>query len=141
MPYREDKPIPPGYHVESKMRTGLVIGGSVMLGAGYLISAGIAASAIDDGNSGELAPLFVPVVGPFITLGTLDFSGDFGSLAFIVIGLPLIIDGLVQTAGTIMLVTGLAAPKTVVKRDGSAATDTTPRLRFGGDRILLEGRF
>jgi hypothetical protein len=140
MAYREDTPIPPGYHVETKMRTGLVIGGSVMFGTGYLISAAIGASAIEGGSS-ELAPLFVPVVGPFITLGTFDFDGDFGGLAFTIIGIPLILDGLVQTGGIIMLIAGLASPKTILKRDGSAATDTTPRLRFGGDRILLEGRF
>src|SRR5690349_4987127 len=36
--YEEGDPIPPGYHAESKVRKGLVIGGAVTFGVMYILS-------------------------------------------------------------------------------------------------------
>jgi hypothetical protein len=142
MPYNEDIGEIPGYHLDTRIRRGPVIAGSVMLGTGYLISAVAAGAAVESGDT-ELAPLFVPVAGPFITLGTIDWSSDFGGLAFAIIGVPLILDGLLQTGGAILLIAGIASPKKVLVRDGvsTTETDTTPRLRIGGRGISIEGRF
>src|SRR5262245_29259274 len=54
---------PPGYHTESRTRSGLVIGGAVMLGITYFISASAAAGGLSD-RSDNLVPLFVPLAGP-----------------------------------------------------------------------------
>jgi hypothetical protein len=111
---------PPGYHTESRIRTGMAVGGGVMLGAAYLISAGVGAAGMTDDNRG-LDPLFVPVVGPFVTLSTARvFHRTDDGLAYVgkvFGGIGLILDGVVQVAGLSLLVAGLAAQKQVVVRD------------------------
>jgi hypothetical protein len=111
---------PPGYHTESRMRSGMAVGGGVMLGAAYLISAGVGATGLTDDNRG-LDPLFVPVVGPFVTLSTAHvFRRTDDGLAYVgkvFGGIGLILDGVVQVAGLSLLVAGLAARKHVVVRD------------------------
>ncbi len=71
--WQEGEPIPPGYHPSTRVRTGLVVGGATMFGASYLISVLIAAVGQDSCNylgcSNDAAPLFIPVVGPFVTMG------------------------------------------------------------------------
>jgi hypothetical protein len=126
--YVDGGEIPPGYHVETGIRTGLVIAGAVMLGVGYGIAAGAAAST-DIGDEGHV--LYVPVVGPFILAGRFDYGGELGGLAFMVVGLPLILNGLVQTAGTILLVAGVGSRRTYLERNDIAGHDTTPHLRVG----------
>lgn len=144
MPYRDEQGVPPGYHLETRLRKGPVIAGSIMLGAGYLGSVAAATQFLaNEGDDGSDAwPLFIPIAGPFITLGNLDFNdNEWGGLLFVVAGIPLILDGLLQTGGAALLIGGLASPKQIIKRDGSALVDTTPHLRFGGNRIMIEGRF
>src|SRR4029079_3566148 len=54
--YEEGDSIPPGYRTVQRVRKGLVIGVSVMLGVGYLITimtAGIGQLVNDVGNSGN----------------------------------------------------------------------------------------
>jgi len=124
--YQEGEPIPEGYHKDTKIRKGLVIGGAVTFGAVWLVTVliGSVIVSVDEGiNSGtsEYTPLFVPVVGPFITMGTANI----GSAAYA----PLIINGVAQAGGVAMLVAGLAAKKTVLVRN-DIATDvrTAPAL-------------
>ena len=114
--YEEGDNIPAGYRTGTRVRTGLVIGGAVSLGVGYLFTimvAGIGqlASNISD-SSKDFGPLLIPVVGPFIGIGTTHAStgGGFG-LGFL---------GVVQTAGLGMLIGGIAAPKTVLIRNDIA---------------------
>ncbi|WP_437660854.1 hypothetical protein [Sorangium sp. So ce1182] len=140
LPYRQGYLVPPGYHVETHVSKPLVITGSVLFGTTYLLSAAIGLNALDHENS-KATPMLIPIAGPFITLGNVDFDNEFGQLAFIVVGLPLIFDGLAQTAGAITLIAGIGSTRQSLVRDGAAAQDTTPRLRFAGDRFLLEGRF
>ena len=140
LPYREGYLVPPGYHVETHVSKPMVITGSVLFGTTYLASAAIGLTSLDNDYS-EAAPMLIPIAGPFITLGNANFNNEYGKLAFMVVGLPLIFDGLAQTAGVITLIAGLASPRQSLVRDGAAAQDTTPRLRFAGDRFLLEGRF
>jgi len=105
--YDEDRPIPPGYHLESSVRKGLVIGGAVTFGAVYLFNVLIAIplTAIDD----DFTPLYIPVAGPFVTIATEQSEGA-GTTA-------LAIDGVVQVGGLVMLVLGLALQKTELVRD------------------------
>lgn len=112
------EPIPPGYHPVTRIRKGLVIGGSVLFGTVYLISA-LTGAAVSDvctasgsascGRSAKL--LFIPVVGPFTMLGnTTSALGNFA----------LVLDGLAQAGGVAMLIAGIAAPKTVLVRNDLA---------------------
>jgi hypothetical protein len=107
MDYEDGDPVPAGYHVDTRIRRGLVIGGAVTFGSTYLLTALTATAASEVDN--DFTPLFVPVVGPFITIGSANASGAGAFwLAF---------DGVVQSAGVTMLVIGLAAPRTVLVRD------------------------
>jgi hypothetical protein len=122
---------PPGYHTESQSRGGLVVGGAVMLGVSYLLSALVASATVASHDSGD-EPLFIPIVGPFITLSTshvfvgtneplLETGRVFG-------GIGLIFDGLLQVAGASLLLVGLAVPKDVVVRDPPPGV---PDVSFG----------
>jgi hypothetical protein len=110
--YEDGDPIPPGYHVETKVRKGLVIGGSVTLGTTWAITC-LTAGFLTALGGDEFAPLFAPVAGPFITIGTAQASG--GGLAL------LAMDGVIQTGGLAMLILGIALPKTVLIRNDASA--------------------
>jgi hypothetical protein len=111
--WHEGEPIPPGYHPAQRTRTGAIIGGAVTLGALYLLTAFVASVWTDiakaEHESNPVTGLFVPVFGPFITMTqSSSATGDFF----------LILDGLGQTTGAILLAWGLASPQTVLVRDG-----------------------
>lgn len=125
--YEEGEPVPPGYHPESKVRTGLVVGGAVTFGVMYLISV-LVGAAITDGNrlsggndSGEL--LYVPVAGPFLQMTKTESSSGNVTLA---------IDGIAQAAGATMLIVGITSPKTVLVRNDLAEVRVMP-MRMGQD--------
>ena len=115
--YEDGDPVPPGYHVDTKIRKGLVIGGSVTFGTLYLLSALTAAVAQDVGAD-SYTPLYVPGIGPFITIGTVNASG---SGAF-----TLVLDGIAQTGGIVMAVVGIAMPRSVLLRNDVG----TPSVRL-----------
>jgi hypothetical protein len=113
--WQEGDPIPPGYHPVSRVRGGMIGGGAGMFGGPYLLSVLIAAIGTDvcnaegTGCTNTLAPLYIPVVGPFITLGTAGGSatGD----------VFLVIDGILQATGVAMMIYGIAVPKVVLLRN------------------------
>jgi hypothetical protein len=92
-----DLPPPPGYHVETHARKGLVIGGAVPLGVFWGISSLVAAA------SRNTVALYVPAIGPFVQFTKSDTGIEKFLAAF---------DGVVQSAGLFMLVYGLAVPRT-----------------------------
>jgi hypothetical protein len=103
------EPITPGYHPSTKIRTGLVIGGSVTFGVLWLLNISVASVAVQatsdcsSCSSSGLEPLFAPIVGPFIAIATTRANALGGFwLGF---------DGVVQAGGVAMLIAGIAAPK------------------------------
>jgi hypothetical protein len=144
--YEEGDPIPPGYVHDTRIRKGLVIGGSVTFGACWLASVVAAASLTaseetsgatfdEEGNLVEkevddYIPLYIPLAGPFITIATADaeVSG----------AVPLIIDGIAQAGGVAMLIAGLAAQEDVLRHvPGAGAEGPT----FTVTPIALPGHF
>jgi hypothetical protein len=126
MPYEDGDPVPPGYHVDTHMRKGLVIGGAVTFGTVYLLtalSAAVVQSAADGigEDADEATPLYIPVAGPFIAMGTLDAEGG-GIFALALLGVA-------QAAGMGMFITGLAAQKTELVRNDIGALDK-PQVRL-----------
>ncbi|MBW2526993.1 MAG: hypothetical protein JRI23_22625 [Deltaproteobacteria bacterium] len=110
IPYRDGDPVPEGYRVESTPRYGLVAAGASVLASTWLISTVTAItldnedSVDDDPNFDDMyTPMLIPVVGPFITIGTADASGTGAGI--------LALDGVVQCAGLAMFIAGFAAPK------------------------------
>lgn len=64
-------------------------------------------------SSASYTPLFVPVVGPYITLGTAGASGA--------AALWLTLDGLAQTGGATLLVYSLITQEKYLARKGRAS--------------------
>lgn len=138
--YEEGDQIPPGYHAESRVRTGLVVGGAVTFGVLYLLSV-LVGAAISDTNktlgnnssrdNGDF--LYVPVAGPFLQMTKTDSSSGNVTLA---------IDGLAQAAGATMLIVGITSPKTVLVRNDLAEVHVMPmRMGTNGGGLGLVGTF
>ena len=88
----------------------------------------------------------VPGLGPFLTLatrkdacdenqdGTASDTGD--CLSDLFVGMMLIADGLMQTAGGVVLAVGLTAKKKVLVQETRGATLRVTPMRVGGGRGL-----
>ena len=124
LPYKEGHPVPSGYHVEGRMRKGLVIGGAITFGVVYLLTLS-AAVAAEDADA-----LYAPVVGPFLQAAIVGEDidrSDYGGVAAVATVL-LVINGVVQGVGAGLLIGGLASSKQVLVRDdlGAAPIQISP---------------
>jgi hypothetical protein len=132
----EGQPVPYGYHPETRARKGLVITGAVLFGVLYLLSTLIAAANDDSYNNNRYSALWIPVVGPFIQLGSSSNVSDDNQM--------FVLDGLAQTAGVTMLVLGLAFPRHILVRNDLATMSFVPtpmRVGHDGGGLGLVGRF
>lgn len=120
MPFEEGQPIPPGYRVETRARKGLIVGGAVTFGVLYLLSAFTASVAVDSGDSEEFGPLFIPVAGPFVTIGTAEAQGV-GTFA-------LVLDGVGQAGGVAMFIAGMVTEEKFLLRNDQAKISVTPMM-------------
>lgn len=135
--YEEGEPVPPGYHPETKVRTGYVVGGAVTFGVLYLLSV-LVGAAITDVNrgtggseSGEL--LYVPVAGPFLQMINTESSTGNVTLA---------IDGAGQALGATLLIVGITSPRTVLVRNDLAQVRIMPmKMGQSGGGIGIGGTF
>lgn len=132
LPYDEGQTVPNGYQIKSRAVRSLVVAGSVTFGSTYLVSlltaSTVLAGSPSDGK--QLTPLFAPVVGPFIAVGTAHSSGA-GTLL-------LVLDGLAQTGGAAMLIVGLAAEEKYLQRSAAARL---PEVRVGPGSASLRWSF
>lgn len=158
--YIEGMDVPDGYMLVERTRTGLVIAGGVTFGVGYLAAVTAAVASSDERHEGcfgggyargdyeggwhdeevaycvegaeneDFVPLYIPIVGPFIAMGTLEHA-DGGMRA------ALLLDGVVQIGGAAMFIAGLAAPKTVLLRTEHASMSVAP----GPGSLQLLGSF
>ena len=147
VPYQEGQPIPQGYSREDRAMLGLAIAGGVTAGVLWVVSlaAGIAlekdARQKEDernaspthyyyssdplsivGPDDVVWPLALPVVGPFITIGTAHAQGAGVAI--------LLIDGIAQTGGIAMLAAGLLVKHAVLvlQTPGTAEVHIRPTL-------------
>ncbi len=119
-PYREGSPAPEGYYRDTRVRRGLVIAGAVTFGATYLVSTSVASAQQDSRDGDDWVPFFIPVVGPFITIGTAD-TKSFGTFA-------LVMSGLAQSGGLAMFIAGLAAPQDIWVRNDLGRFTLSPTV-------------
>jgi hypothetical protein len=117
MEYEEGDPIPAGYHLETRTRRGLIVGGAVTFGTTYLLTVltGLIAESVNRATGGDgrsVAPLYIPVAGPFIALDTMNAEG---AGVFV-----LVLDGLAQAGGVAMLFSGIAFPALKLVRNDVA---------------------
>jgi hypothetical protein len=138
--YEDGDQIPPGYHAESRVRTGLVVGGAVTFGVLYLLSVLVGAAISDTnkaiGNSSSRDNgdfLYVPVAGPFLQMTKTDSSSGNVTLA---------IDGIAQAAGATMFIVGITSPKTVLVRNDLGEVHVMPmKMGTNGGGLGLVGTF
>ncbi len=131
----EDGYVPPGYHLESRPRKGLIIGGSVTLGSFYAFSL----TAAMQSSSTEGRWLAVPVIGPWAAMSTHvdpcrdrhSSSDGFSCLDFA----PMfeMIDALGQLTGAALLGAGFVSTRDVLVRDEGAA----PSRSSAGAKLVL----
>ena len=144
LPY-QGGPVPSGYHLEERPRKGLIISGALLTGVPWAIGLAAVSGSNFPNSSGWLV---VPALGPWLTLAARhdnrcssnDYCYDDGLNS--AARTMLVLDGLVQTAGAVMFVVGIASPAKVVARDLSYNLHFTPammgRLGYGG---FLTGEF
>jgi len=137
--------IPAGYHLEERPRRGAVIAGTVIVASAYALGLTVASTENFPNSTGWLV---VPVVGPWITLAARHQTDCDGNLngSFTVCTSSsdennttrtfLVLDGLTQATGAILLIYGLASPKKVIARDFVGRLEFTPaqmgKSGFGG---------
>lgn len=140
LPYRPGLPVPPGYHVESRSATGLVVVGALTAGVSYAVALGIAFDSGFDNGTGWLA---VPVVGPWGAIGARTFKcraqeieearrcfdGAYDEATTIAV---LAGDGVVQAVGFALWLAGLATKTHELVRDDVKALQVSAVPRPGG---------
>jgi hypothetical protein len=150
LPYRDGKPVPPGYSIDTVPLKGMIAGGASLAAGLHLVSM-IAAIALDaeadeiivDEQGGartdpefsdRYTPLFIPLVGPFITVKTADSTGTGRAI--------LIMNGVGQVTGAALMIAGLVTTKKELVRDDAPMSFTVaPMVADGGGGISLEGQF
>jgi hypothetical protein len=133
LPFRDGVAAPEGYVRGTRMRKGLLIAGSTTTGALWLISMAVA-SAAEDNEGTSLSPLFAPVVGPFIAIGT-DNPNGLGTFT-------LVIDGIGQAAGVAMFVLGVTKKEQVWRYEPLGSLQIAPLpLGRGQYGMGLSGAF
>jgi hypothetical protein len=151
LPYRKDEPIPQGYRLERRPRTGLIIAGAVITAVPYFIGLSIASAAKFDNATGFLA---IPAIGPWLTLAVRDDSNCYDEFngtgvstsrycpADAGVVTLLVLDALVQTTGALLFVIGISSDRELLVRQDVAKLRLTP-LRFngGGHGVGLRGTF
>jgi len=125
IPYREGESHP-GYHIEENPIKGLVVSGFVVLLVPYALSAMIGLSTKSDSDRW----LLLPVVGPFgdIASRSKACSDDVGCIFEPLVRTMLVMDGLMQSTGAILLVTGYLFPKREWVSDRIDTSGALPRL-------------
>lgn len=145
LPYHEGDPIPDGYRLVTRPRTGLIRGGLLTMGIPWALSVSIAAGVNWDNKSGYL---LVPGLGPWLMLlaggaspqctnSTSDYCVDTsGALRTL-----LVMDGIVQTAGLVMLASGLYFPSRRLIRNDVTVSMMPSRVGADGYGLGLHGTF
>jgi hypothetical protein len=85
----------------------------------------------DDRTAKMYAPLLVPVIGPFITIGTADT--DFGTLF-------LLLDGVAQATGASLFIAGMLSDEKYLARR-TAGLDLRPEVFVGPRSASLRWQF
>jgi hypothetical protein len=139
LPYKEGEPPPEGYYLAKQSRRGLTIAGAAVFGGAYGLSVIGALSVLTDSHGDDgYEPLFIPIVGPFITMGTAD-NTELGGNG---LGALFLLDGLAQTAGAVMFIIGMASDdKRVYKRNDTSSALPAPEILVGPGSASVRWQF
>jgi hypothetical protein len=145
----------PAYRVESHPRRGLVMAGAIIGGIGFGFAIAVAVGSAEGASDWNGVPfdqgaLAAPILGPWITLGTLKQNCGGRYLdepagcthvhtqdAWAAI---LIVDGVVQLLGTTLIIVGMALPRQeLVITDTVKARVVPVRMGSTGHGLALVG--
>ena len=138
-----DVPMPPGYTMVDTVNSRMLVTGITLFATGWLVSvlaAGIGSSgeqdedndAADGVTAGDWTPLYIPVAGPFVAIGTLDPSPSGTGL--------LIADALLQVGGVFGIVGGIIDRKYKLVRNAYGLS-VTPAVASHFRGVVATGRF
>jgi len=108
--------VPAGYHVETRPRVGLLVGGAVTFGVLYMLSVSVAARA----KTSEGRWMAAPVIGPFAAMGAHEDpcagkAGTESAWACIDAAPTLeLFDGIGQIVGASLLTVGIVSRRSVL---------------------------
>jgi hypothetical protein len=147
--YDDGDPIPPGYTVQRRSDRARLVVGSILFVIPYVLSALVAGTAVnatsaptatnpDTPTGTQFAPLFIPCVGPFVTIGTTHTSDERMTVVYV-------LDGLLQTGGVVIFVSGLAFGEKFLQRTSQSPPKPTeplhPEVLVGLGSTSLKWRF
>ena len=127
--WQAEDPVPSGYHVTTKPRTGLIIGGASVFGSSYVVTALTALLFSDSTNRWRTA--LIPGIGPLVCAATAHRQ----------VTMLDVISSAAQLGGLTMMVIGAAFPKSVLVRDQSVSKSWLVRPYVSYDSIGVAGAF
>jgi hypothetical protein len=143
--------LPAGYALEEGPATTPLVIGGVTLALPYATGLGVAATQSFENGSGWLV---APVIGPWLSLGARrdpcegasdkkEFDSDVGKcVAEPLIRGMLVLDGVLQAAGGVMLVIGASSHEThLVKKSPPPITAAPTTVGRDGYGVAVAGRF
>lgn len=135
--YQGGAEIPPDYVlVEKPRRWPFVLGGAVFGGSyGIAVLSGFAGVLLNREQPEKWGPMFIPVIGPFITIQTLDAGGTNGSAGQVGI---FVLAGAVQTLGAATLVMAMFLPPKKVLVPQTPYGEVQTSKRRPGPTLELE---
>lgn len=136
LPYEDGDPIPPGYRLRKQRRRGLIIAGSIVTGVPWVLGVTAATAANFGDNSGLL---LLPVLGPWLMLGTNDVRRSGGDRA--AERGVLVFDGLMQAGGAAMFLAGMFVPRVRLVRSDIVVGVAPLELGRGAHGVGAVGTF
>jgi hypothetical protein len=143
--FEEGMPIPPGYQIEMQRRRPLIIAGAALFGASWVASVLTASTVVlgYDKHRAEVAPLFIPFAGPFVTLG-MSRDAQLNDPATRVNGVLLLLDGAAQLTGAALFIAGMVTREPVLvrtPRSYAPQISAAPEVIFAGRAAALRWSF
>jgi len=134
----------PQPRTEERVHTGLIVGGAVMLGVSWLVHGALispfAGYSLDSGYQPEWESFryvgLIPLAGPWIQLAIKP-----GTLSDDSWGPYLIIDGILQAGGLIMLICGASITETVTIYGDNEGIGPSLAFGVGPGSMSLSGTF
>lgn len=109
LPYEEGEPVLPGYEIKYRPKMKMALAGMAVFAPFYALSVLFAGTYLgDEGRWASMyGPLLIPVIGPFVTIGTADT--DVGTLF-------LLFDGVAQATGATLFLAGMLSDEKYLER-------------------------
>ena len=133
LPYNENDPVPPGYEIQTRTRMGMAKAGIAIFAPSYALSALFGATYLgnESGQAREYVPMLIPVIGPFVTMGTSDSSGG---------NLFLLLDGVGQLTGAALFLAGMLSDEKYLARQ-TGGLNLRPEVFIGPKSVAMRWEF